>query len=122
MTNVQIFKEAAEQTMRDVMNALGWTEFDYAEHRYLTGRAYLHWYLAGHDREREKWERSKIYWDWFKATSTARDRVFIETIAPCTLSRARTHQLYMAFHNPRMIVMDEKPNDIVISEIKKELV
>jgi len=118
-TNPQTQRQKADSLKMEICLLLNWTEMQYCELQYQNGIAYLMWYLPCDEHAREKLLRSRLFWNWFKNQWTVHDESLLSyrmAVRECTVIALT--ELYVSLHCPRAMVMEVKPNDVVLSEIK----
>lgn len=120
-THNQLWHQRNAEVKKQVCQLLHWTEMEYAQYQYQMGIAYLMWYLPVNESLRAEYERSKLFWNWFKNIWLCYDESWCSfklSLQEC--SKEKRLQLYKNLHCPRALVMDEKPTALYAS-IKKEV-
>lgn len=106
MNTTATAQPTANQVRRQVCTLLGWTYDQYAEFIYERGIAYLHWYLPALEEQRNKLERSKLYWNWWKNSWMLRDEVFAYNLTVFPLKLANMERIYRETHNSRELLLE----------------
>lgn len=119
VTNKPVAVIDVDNIIASICNLVKCSEDEYAEVMYKNGLAYLQWYLPCDQHAKKQLERSKLYWNWFKKQYRECDKAYIQSpgIALETLKERR--RLYRELHDPKALVIDLKPNRIVLAEINK---
>jgi hypothetical protein len=119
MTAAKTYKRKADAIKEQVCELLSITDYEYAEKQYLQGVAYLYWHLPNEPILRMAFERSKIYWTWWKMMWVARDEVFINHAA--MMSSKVRHELYQELHAACNLSREIKPSKAVTTEVFKPI-
>lgn len=112
-------RDAADRLKAQVCTLLLWDEMQYAQFQYQTGIAYLMWYLPCDEDSRQQLERSKLYWNWFKNQWNNDDFVYNTTSGIGLMTLKQRRMIYHELHCPRVLAVEVKPNNVVLSSIKK---
>lgn len=102
-----------------ICQLLLWDELKYAEYQYQAGLSYLYWYLPCDEAARKQLERSKLYWNWFKMVWTEHDYAYCTSAGIEKISKRERLRIYNDLHCPRSLAVECKPNNAVLSDIKK---
>ncbi|MCH5690004.1 hypothetical protein LWM68_40760 [Niabella sp. W65] len=112
-----------ETTQELICELLSWSADEYSEYMYNAGLAYLKTYMPAYsDGIAEKFEKSRVYWNWYKALHTRIDATIIDdegTNHFAKLNLATKRALYNDLHDAQKKVQEWKPNKIVWQEATK---
>jgi len=118
LTTAQLFQQKADHVKNEICLLLNWTDMDYAQTQYEIGLQYLALYLPSDCRLRKQLECSRLFWNWFKNQWAIHD---YELLNDATfLNQPVIDRLgdYKYLHCPKELVLEVKPNNVVLSSIK----
>ncbi len=122
----QLQKEVAAQVQETVCALLHWEDMDYYTLQLNMGTAYVRWWIPAQHEAAEKVKRHPLFWKWWSNQWAMRDEEFLNREKPegglpwhvYTVSELR--RAYACIHNPRVLVLQRTPGDIIIKEIFKD--
>jgi hypothetical protein len=121
-TYAQAHHDAAKRLKFKICLLLEWSLMEYAEYQQQTGISYLYWYLPCDDLGRDQLERSKLYWNWYKTQWQGFDMAFVEQPDLDHIGLTIKREMYKSLHCPHAMAAEIKPNNVVLSELKKKVI
>lgn len=99
-----------------ICNVLAITKDEYSWYIYENGLAYLDNYLKGNEHLKKYYERSKLFWAWFRNMFYEMDAVVVSSFHFGELKSARA--IYDAVHNASDVAKERTPPRCVQKEIQ----
>lgn len=105
-----------KQIQSNIIQALQWSEQEYANFIYETGIAYLEHYIPEDEHGIALLSRSRVYWSWWKNHWAQRDAQFLWLFSEeCSHSKV-LEKMYYGFHDVYTLVNEIYPNATILSE------
>ncbi|MGN7787387.1 hypothetical protein ACTJIJ_22835 [Niabella sp. 22666] len=111
-----ISQETIKQQMCEL---LGWDEMRYVEYLLHNGRQYLRFLLPESSQLKEKLERSRMFWNWFKNMFRQMDMAILDGGGFAKLNLNNRIALFDAVHCPIAVASERKPPRCVMDDIMR---
>lgn len=123
-TSIEAQKMIATSLKEKVCSWLGWDELQYCTFQYESGLLYLQHYITHDQWGQDMLQRSKYFWNWWKAQWTSRDASFCDTESGSQppLSRGNLVIVYRHLHDPVALASEIYPNRVVLDESYNQMI
>jgi hypothetical protein len=109
-----------QSTKKTVMQLLGWSDQEYAEHQYKAGCNYLQAYIPKDPQGIDMLVKSKTYWNWWRNQWHQRDLQFLQ--GSVMQSKKRLTRMYHELHSPTELAKEIHLNGVVLGETYAQMI
>jgi len=98
-----------------ILEAIGWSEQEYANFIYETGIAYLEHYIPNDAHGMNMLIRSRVFWNWWKNHWQQRDEQFVSVFDISGHAKA-LERIYRSANDVYTLVNEIFPNAVILGD------
>ena len=125
LSGYQLQKDLAASVAESIIELLHWEDMDYYNLQFDMGVAYIRWWLPANEEFAQKAIKHELFWKWWGNQWAIRDEAWLNHKVPDNelpwdfYTAEQLRAVYARLHNPRKIVLERTPGDVITSIIFK---